>query len=305
MQEQRQRHAALLRAFAGRVDHAVLRRRVIALRGLLQHVADVDDQHAEVAGHVDPLAILALHLQARLVGRRQDGQQVDVAVRGRAQRAGRLVARQRRIPQHPQQRQPAVLDHVGQRLAIVLRDLRRRVLLHPRQQLRRQVVGDAVVAHRIVLQRGRNPPPWIDVEVLLDVLLRVALGGLRDLGGEVAVLRLLGERQLMLLGAIEIGQPVRVDLLDQVLGQGVIHQDAEACLVQGAGELLGRIRGAVVDDSNLHVGSPVVPGCPPFNVGAVRQREVYFYGLLHRKRLYGLGRRSIDSSHGQPAQQLG
>jgi hypothetical protein len=252
VQEQRQADAAAHGALAHRIENPVQGAGVIALAGFLQHVADVDGQRAEVAGHVAPGAVAALDLQARLVGGRQDGQQIDVAMRGGAHRTGRLLAGQRWVAQHAQQGVPAALDHGRQRLAVMSGDLGRRVPLDPAQQLLGQRVGLLVVGQRVVLQLGRDAAPGVDVEVLLDVLLRAALGRLADGGGEPAVLRFLAEGVMLLLIAVEEGQPVAVDALDQLLRDGVVLQHAEAGLVQALGEPARGVGISVVDDLNFH-----------------------------------------------------
>lgn len=118
--------------------------------GLLQHVTDVDDESAKIARYVHPLAVGTLHLQARLVGGRQDGQQVDVFMGGGADGTRLLGAVERRVVQHPQQGLLALFNHGGEWAAVVGGDVARGILLDPAQQLGRQVVGETVVLHRLL-----------------------------------------------------------------------------------------------------------------------------------------------------------
>ncbi len=241
MEEQRQRDARLGGTAPGRVDDAVGGGGVVAARGLLQHVADIDDEGAKVARHVHPFAIGALHLQPRLVGGGQNGEQVDILVGGGADGARLLGAIERRIVQHPQQGLLALFDHRGEGAAVVSGDIGRGVLLDPAQQLGGQTVGEAVVLHRLHLQFFRHLAPGVDVEVLLDVFLAMALGHLGDRGGEVAILGLAVEQEILLLLAHEEAIPVVVDGLHQLFRNGVVGQHAKAGGSQGFGEALGRI----------------------------------------------------------------
>ena len=118
-----------------RIHHAVGRRREVTARRFLQHVADVDDQVAKVTGHLQPAAIVGQNLQARLVGRRQNGDQVDVLMRCRADRRWLFIARQWRVVKNAQQVLGTANDHLGQRLSIVRCDFLRGLIFDPLQQL--------------------------------------------------------------------------------------------------------------------------------------------------------------------------
>ena len=120
-------------------------------------------------------------------------------------------------------------------------DIGRGVLLYPAQQLGGQTVGEAVVLHRLLLQLFRHLAPGVDVEVLLDVFLAMALGHLGDRRREVAILGLAVEQEILLLLAHEEAIPVVVDGLHQLFRNGVVGQHAKAGGSQGFGEALGRI----------------------------------------------------------------
>ena len=159
---------------------------------------------------------------------------------------------ERRIVQHPQQGLLALFDHGGERAAVVGGDVRRGVLLHPGEQLGGEIVGEAVVLHRLRPQLFRHLAPGVEVEVLLDVLLAVALGHLGHRGREVAVLGLAVEQERLLLLAHEEAIPVVIDGLHQLLRDGVVGQHPEAGGAQGFGEALGRVGGAIIDGQDFH-----------------------------------------------------
>jgi hypothetical protein len=83
---------------------------------------------------------------------------------GGADGARLLGAVEGRVVQHPQQGLVALFDHGGERAAVVGGDVARGVLLHPAQQLGGQIVGEAVVLHRLLFQLCRHLAPGIDVE---------------------------------------------------------------------------------------------------------------------------------------------
>lgn len=135
----------------------------------------------------------------------------------------------------------ALFDHRGEGAAVVGGDIGRSVLLDPAQQFGGQTVGQTIVLHRLLLQLFRHLAPWVDVEVLLDVFLAMALGHLGDRGREVAITGFAVEQEILLLLAHEEAIPVVVDGLHQLFRNGVVGQYAKAGGTQGFGEALGRI----------------------------------------------------------------
>jgi hypothetical protein len=93
--------------------------------------------------------------------------------------------------------------------------------------------------------------PVVDVEELLQVSHRVALGGLALVGREPADLTLgvhevLGDR-----GRVEQRRPLAVDLLDQRPRERVVDEHREPGLAQALRERLGSVWRGVVDDGNI------------------------------------------------------
>ncbi len=214
---------------------------VVAAGGLLQHVADIDDEGAKVARHIHPLAVGTLHLQTGLVGGGENGEQVDILVGGGADGTRLLGAVERRIVQHPQQGLLAIVDHRGEGAAVVGGDIGRGMLFDPAQQLGGQTIGQTIVLHRLLFQLCRHLAPGVDVEVLLDVFLAMALGHLGDRWREVAILGFAVEQKILFLLAHEEAIPVVVNGLHQLFRDGVVGQHTKAGGTQGFGEALGRI----------------------------------------------------------------
>ncbi len=90
------RHGEPIPAGRARVDHAVRHRGDLAERVHLQHVTRVDDDRPHGVVGVQPHAVARLHLQARLVRRHQQSDQVDVLVITRTGHFG-VRAVQRRV----------------------------------------------------------------------------------------------------------------------------------------------------------------------------------------------------------------
>ena len=85
------------------------------MRGLGQHIAGIDGDHAGFTRHIVPVALRIARLQARLCSSDKQGDEVDVFVSGRANFTRLNIIGQRRIVQDAQQVLLTVLHHPRQR----------------------------------------------------------------------------------------------------------------------------------------------------------------------------------------------
>ena len=175
LEEHHRLAAALGGAIKRRIDDAMQGRHPAVVGPARQHVADIDDEAAGQMRHVEPRAVLALHLQAaRPVLGLEDGEAAIVAVRPGAQlpRLGRLG--RRRIVAHAQPADRAI----DARVEVALGQVEgQREQTH---EVDRERVHDAVVAFIDSPQPLRPRGPEVSGEMPAGRRHRV-VGRVRDI----------------------------------------------------------------------------------------------------------------------------
>ena len=197
-----------------------------------------------------PVSGLVHGLKAGLRSRQQQGDQVDILMRGGAYGA-RLRGFHRRVMKDSQKALVASFHHLVKRHRQAVGDLGRGLALDPAKKLTPQIlqIGVDLAGHRLDI--GGKRTPRIDMKELLQVLYRRILRIFRT-KGEIAVMRRRRHGEIELVLAGKESAPGLVDGVDPVGRDRVVCQHGKAGVTKRARQCFGGFRCPVVNGFDFH-----------------------------------------------------
>lgn len=247
-------------ALGRRVDHAVDRRGQPVVGQPFEHIADIDHQRALRRHDRQPAAVAHQQLEPRFLGAEQQRDQINIAVRARANALG--VARDRRIMEQPHHR-IAVLHCAVEPVRREAEMLRNRAEQLIARAVERGVKrgeglakacdlgGPDIIGHMVAkaVPRRQIAP---DMPELLEIMEIGILGNLgperriaaraREFGAEIAALDRLGQREQLLrqlpAARDQIGVDPMIDNHRKAIGLKALAERLRKAgsIMRGAGE---------------------------------------------------------------------